>query len=120
MAIKLIKHSILNSEYNNGVLSKEGKEVTVSVAGNISVPLDANNGVIYVDYQFVLGENESKPILVVNTRTEFSFSDKQETNYEFVKNNCVPEAEKRLENDVNRILKSYGEEEVKFPELEDK
>ena len=114
MAIEFLKHSILNSEYNNGVLPKEGKEVIVSVTGNVSVPR-TDQGNLYIDLHFVLGENEAKPVLVVNTRTEFSFTEKKDSEYEIVQEKCVPEAQKLLERDVNRILKSYGEEELKFP-----
>ncbi len=116
MAITCTNHIIKNSSYNGIDSYEDGTAIPVSVSGGISVSRNGEPGVIFVEYHFVLGE-ERKPILIVDTRTVFNYSADSELSDEQIKAACLPEAQKRLYEDVNRLLKDYGEDSIKIPEL---
>ena len=117
MAITCTNHVIKNSLYNGNDSYKDGIAIPVSVTGGISVSRNGEPGVIFVDYHFVLGEEGNNPILVVDTRTSFSYSSDAELTDDQIKAACLPEAQKRLYEDVSRLLKDYGEDGIKIPEL---
>ena len=117
MSITCINHVIKNSTYNGNVPHEEGTPIPVSVSGGMSVSRNGEPRVIFVEYHFVLGEEDNNPILVVDTKTVFNYSTDTELTDDQIKAVCLPEAQKRLHEDVSRLLKDYGEDSIKLPEL---
>ena len=116
MSITFIGHAIKNASYSGERKSSPVESLPVNITGEISVSRNSDPGVIFVDYHFILGE-EDKPILTVDTRTSFRYLSDGELTDEKVKEVCLPEAQRRMQDDVNRLLKDYGEEGIRVPDL---
>lgn len=117
MAIICTNHVIKKSSYNGNGSYESGAAIPVSVTGGISVSRSGAPGVIFVEFHFVIGEEEKNPILIVDTRTVFNYSSDSELTDDQIKAACLPEAQKRLYKDVTRLLKDYGEDSIQIPEL---
>lgn len=116
MSIRFINHVIKNASYSGERKHSSVESLPINITGEISVSRNSDPGVIYVDYHFILGD-EDKPILTVDTRTSFRYLSEDELTDEKVKAVCLPEAQKRMQDDVNRLLKDYGEADIRVPDL---